>query len=94
MHYNTSSLSWVCALDRSIGPGQLIWFFTNTCSYNVEIHKSYSYISMIRVTMTLEVRGVFNNLFSYFSKKTYVVGTHWLRLNETRPISHTTNVFT
>ena len=34
-----------------------------------------------------------NRFFSYFWEETYVVGTHWKRLDETLPMSITTNVF-
>ena len=37
--------------------------------------------------------GYPDSCFSYFSTKTYVVGTHWKHLNETLPMSTTTNVF-
>ena len=37
--------------------------------------------------------GIQFAFFSYCSTKTYVVGTHWKRLNETLPMSIATNDF-
>ena len=75
----------------------LAWIFTKQrVKYFLKVlNKKYSKIvcSTLHYLISL-IRGLYKLLFfSYLWTKTYVVDTHWKCLNETVPMSCTTNVF-
>ena len=56
------------------------------------VHVIYVRTKTHFAAIALDKIGILTAIFSHLSQKTFVVGTHWKRLNETLPMSSTTSI--
>ena len=61
--------------------------------YTQQLKRRWDQNKQVRLSIGLDKKGYPVNIFSYFSTKTYVVGTHLKRLVEALLMSTTTYVF-